>query len=159
MKRLVLALLAMTLGCDHKLTTTDLFNESAAIPAGAPVQPLNWRVITSSIDPTHQTMSTLFGNDTAIESARTPGHAEYPAGSVLAMVTWSQREDEHWFGGRIPQRFRAMEIVHVTPGPDGRPSADYERLEGASLAKASDSPADAEAKKSSILALRASVMP
>jgi hypothetical protein len=159
MKRLGLLLLALTIGCEHRPGTTDLFNESAAIPAGAPVQPLNWRVVTSSIDPAHQTMSTLFGNDAAIESARTPGHAEYAAGSVLAQVTWSQREDEHWFGGRIPQRFQAMEIVHITPGLEGKPTADYERLEGASLTKASDSPADAEAKKSSILALRASVMP
>ena len=28
--------------------------------------------------------------------------ALYSAGAVLALVTWTQREDPHWFGGRIP---------------------------------------------------------
>ena len=162
MKRITgfsLLILALVVGCTRKPASTDLFNQDAAIPSGAPIQPLNWRVVTSSIDPVHQTMSTLFGNDAAIESARTPAHTAYPAGSVLALVTWSQREDEHWFGGRIPQRFQSMEIVRVTQGTDGKLATTYERLEGTSLQKASDAPADTEAKKNDILAQRASVMP
>ena len=162
MKRIAgfsLLILALTSGCSRKPASTDLLNQDAAIPSGAPIQPLNWRVVTSSIDPVHQTMSTLFGNDAAIDSARTPAHTAYPAGSVLALVTWSQREDEHWFGGRIPQHFQSMEIVRITQGTDGKPAATYERLEGTSLQKASDTPADAEAKKNNILAQRASVMP
>jgi hypothetical protein len=162
MKRIALfSLMTLVLGtgCSRHPATSELFNDAAAIPNGAPVQPLAWRVITSSIDPVHQTMSTLFGNDIAIDSARTPAHAAYPAGSVLALVTWSEKEDEHWFGARIPKQFQSMEIVRVTQGADGKAATSYERREWPSLQKASDAAADAEAKQNSILGQRASVMP
>ncbi len=111
-----------TVGCSHRTPTKrDLFNVDAALPAGLPVAPLEWRVITSSIDREHHTMATLFGNDAAVTSARSAADAvTYGAGSQLALVTWAQRDDEHWFGGRIPQRFVSMELVRWLPVPTGR---------------------------------------
>jgi hypothetical protein len=38
----------------------------------------------------------------------------YPPGSVLALVTWAQREDPHWFGARIPDRPLSVEFVEVS---------------------------------------------
>ncbi|WP_263381928.1 cytochrome P460 family protein [Granulicella arctica] len=149
-------LLSCAVGCTHKPASSELFNETAVIPSGAPIQPLQWRVISSSIDAPHQTMSTLFGNDAAIDSARTAGHTAYPAGAVLAMVTWNQREDEHWFGGRIPKEFQSMEIVRVTAGADGKAVATYEELQGPSLQRVS---AAGDARMDYILGQRASVMP
>lgn len=148
-----------TMGCNYAPAPRDLFNDGAAIPAGAPIQPLAWRVITSSIDPGHQTMSTLFGNDVAIESARSPNHTDYPAGAVLARVTWSQKEDVHWFGARIPKQFASMEIVRVEQGTGRKPVSNYERLVGLALQPAADTPAEVEVDKDSILGQRASVMP
>jgi hypothetical protein len=153
------ALLLFMAGCSHRAPTErDLFNVDAALPAGLPVQPLSWRVITSSIDHEHHTMATLFGNDAAVTSARSAADAvTYPAGSQLALVTWVQRDDEHWFGGRIPQRFVSMEMVTMAAGADGKTAATYQRF-GAEGRLTSGSDQDA-AREDAILAERASFMP
>jgi hypothetical protein len=153
-------LLFATVGCAHRTPTErDLFNVDAALPAGLPVQPLSWRVITSSIDREHHTMATLFGNDAAIRSARSAGGVStYPAGSALALVTWSQREDEHWFGGRIPQQFVSMELVTVAAGTDGKGAASYERF-GANGRAVSGSADEKTTRRDAILAERAPATP
>jgi hypothetical protein len=152
-----LFILVFATGCHH--APKELFNDGAALPSGVPVQPLTWRVINSSIDPVHQTMSTLYGNDLAIDSARTPNHTEYLAGAVIARVTWSQKEDEHWFGARIPKQFQSMEIVRIEQGADGKLVSHYERQTGPGQQTSADTAAEVEAKKNSILGQRASVMP
>jgi hypothetical protein len=108
----VAALVLLPAGCSHRTPTErDLFNVDAALPARLPVEPLEWRVITSSIDREHHTMATLFGNDVAVTSARSAtGSVTYPVGSTVALVTWVQKDDGHWFGARIPQRFVSMEL-------------------------------------------------
>ena len=62
-------------------------------------------------------MATLYGNEAAIQSAhsRTPalGTITYKPGSVLALVTWAQREDPHWFGARIPSTLFSVEFVEI----------------------------------------------
>jgi Cytochrome P460 len=153
------ALVIFTAGCSHRAPTErDLINVDAALPAALPVQPLEWRVITSTIDREHHTMATLFGNDAAVQSARsTAGTVTYPAGSTLAMVTWTQKDDGHWFGARIPQRFVSMELVTVAAGTDGKAAASYQRF-GASGQLASRPDQDA-ARKQAILTERPSVMP
>jgi hypothetical protein len=32
---------------------------------------------------------------------------------VLALVTWAQRDDPHWFGARIPDMPRSVEFLQV----------------------------------------------
>ena len=150
------ALLSFALGCSRTPSNSEVFNQPAAIPAGAPLDPLQWKVITSSIDAPHQTMSMLFGNDVAVASARSGKQGKYPAGAVLSLVTWAQQEDRHWFGARIPKQFQTMEIVKVTPGAEGETTTSYERFEGQGLQKASDGD---EARKAYILLQRAAVMP
>jgi len=92
-------------------------NASAALPASRPYQPLGWRPITLLVDPKTKTTSTLYGNDEAVQStnfragATVPTH--YKGGSVLALVTWEQREDPHWFGARIPGALQSVELVSV----------------------------------------------
>lgn len=74
---------------------------AAALPASLPFQPLGWRAITVYVDPQTRRMSTLFGNDAAMNSVDARQRT-YGAGAVMALVTWAQREDPHWFGARIP---------------------------------------------------------
>jgi hypothetical protein len=69
-------------------------------------------------------MSTLFGNDAAMKSVDAHDHA-YGAGAVLALVTWAQREDPHWFGARIPGVPQSVEFVQAQTG--------YRRFEGPGL--------------------------
>jgi hypothetical protein len=153
------AALIFLAGCSHRTPAErDLFNVDAALPAGLPVQPLEWRVITSSIDREHHTMATLFGNDAAVTGARSGADTvTYPAGSTLALVTWTQKDDGHWFGARIPQRFVSMELVTVAAGTDRKTAANYQRF-GANGRVAGGSDQDAMRKKA-ILTERASFMP
>ena len=67
-------------------------------------------------------MATLFANAQP-QSSR----------SVLALVTWSQREDPHWFGARIPDQPRSLEFVEVGKTQQ---AGDYSRYAGADLKSA-----------------------
>jgi hypothetical protein len=121
----------------------DSFNAMAAVPAlpwlpgpdnrqGAhpPYYVFSWNVVTSFVDHAHGTMSTLYGNDAAIEHARTSPQTPYPAGAILAFVTWHQQVDKHWFGGRIPGRILTTEYLIFSAKPDGTVSPDYQLFQG-----------------------------
>ena len=88
------------------------------------------QVITTMVDHRTHSMSTLYGNDAAVKSARS-GASAYPPGSALALVTWSQRDDPHWFGGRIPQTLLSVESLRYLPGA----APSYEYYAGTPLAK------------------------
>jgi hypothetical protein len=83
----------------------------ARVEAGLPYPVTEWKAITAVVDRGAGTTATLFGNDAAVSAARA-GMA-YPAGAVLGLVTWQQREDPHWFGARIPGRVVSVEFVEV----------------------------------------------
>jgi Haem-binding domain/Cytochrome P460 len=146
---------------DHVFTlpladTLGLYDQAAYLPDSVAAHPLAGRVITSFVSH-HQgatTMSTLYGNDIAVKSARA-GQPVYAAGSVLALVTWSQRDDPHWFGGRIPAGLKSIELVSVGPGL--RPA--YSAYEGMPMVKKADSPADVQERIQYITSQKASVFP
>jgi len=96
-------------------------NAAAALPPNLPYQPLGWNAITMYVNPKTRATATLYGNGSAMSSVRSKGPASsgaaelgYANGAVLALVTWNQRQDPHWFGGRIPERIQAIEFVEVS---------------------------------------------
>jgi len=97
-------------------------NRAAELPASLPFQPLEWSAITMFVDPSGHTTATLYGNDAAMKAAQARGMGgaaqgiapAYPAGAVLALVTWAQRDDPHWFGASIPDVPQSVEFVQVT---------------------------------------------
>jgi hypothetical protein len=96
-------------------------NRAASLPVSMPWQPLDWRALTMYVDPETRRTATLYGNDTALQALEHRGAAgtrpsEYPAGAVLALVTWAQRNDPHWFGGRIPDTPLKVEFVQTSSG-------------------------------------------
>jgi mono/diheme cytochrome c family protein len=101
------------------LDRNEVVNDSAAaLPANLPYQPLRWNAITMYVDPKTRTMATLYCNRAAMEGvqmrgAPPSGGPKYPTGAVLALVTWAQRDDPHWFGGRIPDIPESVEFVQV----------------------------------------------
>jgi hypothetical protein len=108
---------------------------AAALPANLPYQPLTWTAITMYVDPKSHTMATLYGNTTAMEGVQMrdtlhSGGPEYPTGAVLALVTWEQRDDPHWFGGRIPSMPESVEFVKV---PGTGQVISYQRFAGNEL--------------------------
>ena len=153
------AVLAVGLaGCSEKTNprVVTRLNTDAALVGELPSNPLQGKVITSWVDKKDGTMSTLFGNDVAVQYARTNAEMMYPAGAVLSVVTWSQQEDPRWFGGNIPKSTKAIEFVTVT-GPG---AYSYQRYEGSPLKKAASlEGSDSKDRAAFLLAQRAAVMP
>ena len=144
---------------DHVFTfpladTLALYDQAASLPDSILGHPMVGRVITAFVNRRDQTMSTLYGNDIGVKNARS-GKAAYPAGSVLALVTWSQRDDPHWFGGRIPRILQAVEVLSF--GTGAAPSYGY--YEGSPLTKKQPAAIDVTARIAYITAQKAAVLP
>jgi hypothetical protein len=119
--------------------------------------PLKGKVITSFVNKNEGTMSVLYGNDMAAQNAR--AGRNYLAGSVLSLVTWSQRDDPHWFGARIPAALRSVEQVTFTAATGNTPPS-YEKWEGMLLERSlSPDPGSIQKRTAYITGLRASVVP
>lgn len=154
MKR-ILALLPLTLllgGCGPKPPKAAYpeLNETATLNGSLPWNPRSGRVITSWINP-GQSMTTLYGDDTAVNYARSHADGKYPFGAKLGAVTWKQKEDPRWFGGRIPGQVARVEIV-VSNGAGG----SYTKYEGAPLKPV---PGSDPERAQFLLEQRAAVMP
>jgi hypothetical protein len=158
------ALLTALCGCSstNPRVKTSL-NEEAALVGNLPRNPLKDKVITSWIDRSdmqHPLMSTLYGNDVAVQYARTNSSHDYPAGAVLSTVTWMEREDNRWFGGNIPSAPQFVEIVTLGQGDTRTLSYRYQRFEGNPLRQTADQlgakPSD---RAAFLLNQRAAVMP
>jgi len=136
-------------------------NQAASLTGDLPENPLQWRVISSSIDPAASTMSTLYGNDIAIQYARANTKHDYPPGSQIALVTWTRRDDPRYFGAKIPDSIKTIEFVSVNAAPEaGSTQYTYERFEGNPLAKTqSDISAPPSPSGSALLNQRAAVLP
>ena len=141
--------------------TTPINPVDAALPDPAAFNPLEWKVITSSVNKTDGSMSTLYGNELAARAARAGGGQPYPAGAVLAWVSWLQREDEHWYGANIPGAIRSIEKVTFinasnTPGQE----ASYDSYVGSPLRKIIEKdPVTVRDRVTYIGSLRNSVLP
>jgi hypothetical protein len=138
-----LPITAARVGSDEKVN-----NSAAALPASLPYQPLAWNAITMYVDPQARTMTTLYGNDVAMQTVQarrtaatggTDGQA-YQTGAVLALVTWLQRDDPHWFGARIPSMPQSVEFVQMTAGG----LTNYRRFAGTGLVEDFAPPAPAQ---------------
>jgi hypothetical protein len=135
-------------------------NDAAALTGDLPVNPLQWKVITSAINKQDSTMYTLFGNDIAVQYARAHLQHDYPAGAVLSLVTWNQQEDPRWFGGKIPSAPKSVEFVTIGSDSDHKPTFAYQDFEGTPLKKVStQSGLDPDSRAAYLVAQRAAVMP
>jgi hypothetical protein len=115
-------------------------NHAAELPAALPYRPLAWNAITMYVDRNAHTTSTLYGNADAVQfmiarNSRADGTQSpviLPAGAVLALVSWEQRDDPHWFGARIPDVPKAVEFVQSAASGKAN---DYLSFSGAGLVK------------------------
>jgi hypothetical protein len=141
-----------------KVTGTEVVNNAAATLAlmtDLPHQPLGWGAITMYVDPGNHTMATLYGNDAAMDSVEARRAAPtYPAGAVLALVTWAQRDDPHWFGARIPDRPLFVEFVEL-----GGQQPAYHRFSGAELTEDEGAANTAAQRASFVLGLAPAPLP
>jgi hypothetical protein len=77
----------------------------------------------------------------------------YPAGAVLALVTWTQRDDPHWFGARIPDRPLSVEFVEA----GGQPH--YRRFSGSALEEDEGASKNSAERASFLLGLAPAPLP
>jgi hypothetical protein len=135
-------------------------NRAAALPANLPYQPLAWNAITMYVDPQTRTTATLYGNEaamTVIQARPSPARApDYPAGSILALITWAQRDDPHWFGARIPDALRSIEFVQL--GTMAK-IASYQRFAGEGLVRDHPNGREAAQRTNFLLSLAPAQLP
>jgi mono/diheme cytochrome c family protein len=126
---------------EAKLAGQEVVNNHAAeLPSALPFQPLGWSALTMFVDRNAHSTSTLYGNDAAVQfmiahhsgPAGAHGPMFLPAGAVLALVSWQQRDDPHWFGARIPDTPKAVEFVQSAASGN---STEYMSFSGAELQK------------------------
>jgi len=123
--------------------------DTLVVVASDSLRPMMGKVITTVAHPGEGSMSTLYGNDVAIKDARA-GKA-YSAGAVVTLVTWEQRDDPHWFGGRIPAAVRSVEVIKY-----GEASDTYSAYNGAGVEIKNNSGLERERY---IVGLKAAVLP
>jgi hypothetical protein len=153
---LILTMSFALAGCQSTRPEPASINEQALLTSKLPYNPLGWRVVTSWTNERQATMSTLYGNDLAIHNLRASSGNPYPPGAVLALVTWSQRDDPHWFGAKIPSTPQSVEFVSIS----ARQNPSYQRYEGEELKLVSNTDRDATAKRIDyLISQRAAVMP
>jgi hypothetical protein len=158
----IIAALALSLlGCSQENPrVATKINEDASLLGELPFNPLAQKVITTWFDRQHAVMSILYGNDVAVQYARTNPQHNYPSGSALSVVTWIQQEDARWFGGNIPAAPKSVEFVLVQTAPDHRPSYSYQKYEGRPLKKISTQIGfEPNERAAYLLSQRAAVMP
>ncbi len=156
----VITMLMTLTGCTSAVShvATEL-DEEAALRGDLPMDPLQWGVITVGANPEESAMSTLFGNDIAVQYSRKDSAGNYPPGSVLSFVTWQRQEDGHWFGARMPARVKSVEFVEFASSEEGHSAARYRLYSGYPL-KEAESPKDrTDARVKQLVSLRAAVMP
>jgi hypothetical protein len=137
-----------------KVDREEVVNNTASLPANLPYQPLSWSAITMYVDPKTRTMATLYGNDAAIRAAQASQTA--PAGAVLALVTWAQRDDPHWFGARIPSAPQLVEFLEVAALGQ---TSNYRRFAGTGLGEDHGAATTAPQRASFIVGLTPASLP
>ena len=121
-----------------------LNNNAAALPSGLSLFRSPGTPSPCSYDPATHTMSTLFAEKEAAQSATGQPSA---SASRMALVTWQQRDDPHWFGGRIPDKPISVEIVATGPRPI------YQRFDNVMHHQPPASPEEAAKREAFILGL------
>lgn len=151
------AILLLLASCfDKHPDGASLINTEASLPSAFNFNKMGLKVMTSSINKKLGTMSTLYGNDLALNTAKAGEPVK--AGEVLALITWKQKEDLHWFGAKIPGQLQTMEMITTTTAATGAASIAYERYNGEKMALNADTLSN-QARIKYIFDQKPSVMP
>ena len=156
-KMLFAGFLLLFYSCNTKPDSDQLVNNNAALPASFQFDKMDLKVINSSINKKAGTMSTLFGNGNAVKRLR-ENVDSVSANEQLTLITWKQREDEHWFGGKIPDQLLSAETIKTQILPSGQLTVKYEKYDGKELILNPDT-LNNISRKAYILGQKASILP
>lgn len=150
------AMAAVTAACSHPADPEKLINKEASLPASFNFNKMGLKVVNSSINQQKATMSTLYGNDNALNALKAAKGVQ--PDEVLAFITWKQKEDEHWFGAKIPGNLQTLELIKTIKGTGLSPQVTYQKFEGNKLTLVKDTTGNAQRIKY-IFEQQPSVMP
>jgi hypothetical protein len=89
----------------------------------------NQEVIAPSMNQQQGTVSVLYGNHTARQTA-VDSAGRHKEGEVYTLATWEQVNDLHWYGSNINGRLKSVERVSVVPSSTGV-DIEYKLVNGA----------------------------
>ena len=89
----------------------------------------NQEVIAPSMNQKQGTVSVLYGNQTARQTA-IDSAGRHKEGEVYTLATWEQVNDLHWYGSNINGRLKSVERVSVVPSSTGV-DIEYKLVNGA----------------------------
>ncbi|MFC3562853.1 hypothetical protein [Pedobacter jamesrossensis] len=93
------------------------------------------KAITSSVSKKLRTVSILFGNQAALESALKGG--AHRGGEMFTFVTWNQDNEKFWFPGLINGKIKSIEVVNIVlRGNTLKP--DYRLVQGTAPKRLTD---------------------
>ena len=141
--------------CSNNDKTSNI-NIKASLPDSFEYSFNDLKVITTFINKKSGTMSTLYGNELALQKA-IGFNEEVLAGEVFTLITWKQQPDAHWFGANIPGSLQSVEVLETTLSRN-EVVINYNLYEGRNLARNTDSLHRSERIKF-ILDQKPSVMP
>ena len=120
----------------------------------------HWKLMGSLINRKEGGLSVLYANEPAVFFVRAHHDNSYPESSTLALVSWREWEDPHWFGANIPGGISEIELVRFEKNRKGIVGPVYEKYGagGESISISSDASASL-ARMKWILSLRAAVLP
>lgn len=150
------ALLLLIASCSEHTDPAKLINTDASLPAAFNFSQMGLLVVSSSINQQNATMSTLYGNAKALAALKA-GDGIKPD-EVLAYITWKQKDDEHWFGAKIPGQLQSLELIKTAGTVPGDTKISYKRFVGAKLSQVRDTAGSAQSIQY-IMTQKPSVMP
>ena len=142
--------------CDSPSNSPEVINTKASLPSSFNFEQFGLKVITSSINKKQGTMSILYGNKAGL-NAVIAGAKEITGAEILALVSWRQQEDLHWYGAMIPGDLLSVELIKADKN-SSRMLFDYKRFDGKSLVLNIDTSGQTKRVKF-ILDQKPSVMP
>lgn len=150
-----LIVLILLMACKEK--RQELLNTKASVQRNDELKenPLLMHPLTSSVNPKDIIMSTLYGNDIALNYAKKNLGSNYPNGAVLYEVNWKQKPDELWFGANVPNEIISVEKITFKE----ENSSEYEVFEGKPLKKIKRDSAIENSRKENIVSQRMAVSP
>lgn len=157
MKNLIVYLImsVLVVSCNSKKEYEPV-NENASLPASFDFNAMNLKVVTSSINHKKQTMITLYGTDSAINDLKDNLEKNEGKERILALITWSQKEDPYWYGAKIPNNLLSVEIIKSRQPFSENSEILYQKYEGKKLKKVSTDGTD---RIHTILSMKPSIMP
>lgn len=117
------------------------------------------KVITSFASRKQQTISVLYGNQLAMQSAATGSH-KHVAGELFKLVTFRQANNTYWYGSYINGAVKSIETLYTKPAVSGNSMMLYYTVErGKAPLNIAGSTASAHERINNILSHRALVFP